>query len=429
MIEHLNFDPLVLCIYTDWGGMKMGSSVNIDDITGDNPYHIRSLVLKIPILPKSDFFNQVTITDGKLILKIRDDNKSENSLNDRFVIFNGLCENISWNEDSHPSETPCIGTDKRPHTKMRVFGEPVKTNIITDIEIDIKLHLEYAQKNNLNTFTEIIEFHPIQFIEGFSGFNSEQRKCLYSANNVIELTDCVSDNQITVFSSEHEEGNGPILSLSYNVKPTAHFQAWTTALLAVVPIIISLIIYRNKQVEEHNSKMRTACKTIKAEIEDTKLGLTRRYERFDEAYIIYDKDSDPLIFKLKKKIHLVYLPRDAYLSIIYSGTIMYFLSKHQTEIISLFENIEQYNNKQIYVEKIIDDAKKQFKNSDAEREHTKWYLEKIVGKYYEYLGELRTHILSKINKVDVILDEEIKRFSAKTYLIKLPKVFHGKKRN
>lgn len=428
MIQYLNFDPLVLCKYTDWGGINMGSSVNIDDNNGDTSYNVRSFILKIHSVPKSDFFHQVTILDGQLLLKIRDNNSSNNNpLDYRFLLFKGLCTSVSWNEKSLSDKVPCINKDKRPETTLRIFDEPIKTLLITDVKIDVKQHLEYAQQNDLESFTEIIEFYPIQFIVNSQNFNSEQRTCIYHSQNVTALTNCVKNLQVTVFTSENEIGNGPRLNLIYNVKPTSQMQAWNTSLLAIVPVIISIIIYRNRQIEEHNSKMRTACETIKSELIDIKEGLTGRYEHFNEAYIVYDKDSEPLKFNLSDEIHLVYLPRDVYLSTIHSGIFLNFKSINQTRIVSLYQKIKQYTEKQIYLEKIQDDAKKQIKNNDHDLEHTEWYLEKITGKYYEYLGKLRKEILSDIDDVHIILDEEFNRFSEKDFSIKMIKIPYGRK--
>lgn len=248
---YTNMDIKPICKFSDIGGIQLGSSYNVDDRGVDYQNHIRALFLKVLVkdLPKPDIINEVTIKDARLFLMTKYDEANYTNPEGDFLIFSGLCEYTNWTEHTlSDGLMPCIKKEsKNPNTTLKRFSEPFDANLITQVNIDIKSHVNYVLNNNLDSFTEIIEFYPIQFLV-LTEFDDKQRNCLVGTriNNLALFEQCIKKNVIYAYSSENgSEEVRPYIIIEYDRKPSAPAQALSIGMFAFVPVIITLILDRN----------------------------------------------------------------------------------------------------------------------------------------------------------------------------------------
>ena len=236
--------------HTQQRSESVGASANIDDVHDRYQIHLKTFFLKINLdeLPRSEILNEINIVEAKLTLKTA---RYEDTVDPELAIYNGFCPATSWNMSTPIESLPCIGEGKLINMIMADFSEYKKITDLTTIEIEIKKHIESALEQNLNGFTELIQFYPLQF-KTYPEFTPEQRFCLY--NNVTytyDIEKCIKENRVGVYSIEHPtEGLQPSLVINYKIIPT-DLGRLLNSIIAFIPAM-STVAYTI--LKEHSSK-------------------------------------------------------------------------------------------------------------------------------------------------------------------------------
>jgi hypothetical protein len=170
------------------------------------------------------------------------------------------------------------------------------------------------------------------------------------------------------------------------------FQSWLQAALAVAAIVISIYIYRHKEVSDRNNVLQRSYQTLLMELEENKPALEPGAKHQRVRYPLPSGNEDDI-----KEVSYTnaFLDVDAYESILYSGNITYLPSPTQKRIIMLYQRIKKHNEVLSWTNQFEDMF---FLDGDTTNAKlAKWHSE--VKRYEKNLTKLEIEILPLMNKV------------------------------
>lgn len=423
--EEAVFDPLcneeefagvLFCEIWSWI-VPMGGSANVF-IGNENDNHARVQFLKINIneIPNSNILATTTISKSELVIKVRYEPALTNSTEEiPFYLITKMCENTNWSTNTHSKNLPCINENMFPTGNYSSF-DPFNPKWIEDVKIDLKPHIELAKEMGLSSFTELIQFYPVE-VSINNGYDDDTRICVEEKMDEYfsysDFNECLSKYRISVYSSTNpNEGARPHVLLEYYTKPTLLTQALIAASVAGIPIVSMVLQIHYKSKEEQKSKMTRICDSLIKEIEDTSDGLKNGVDGKGLPRSIvpidFHQDYEPLEIKLSQQISDLMLFTEAYKGIVNSGSLENFNKENQIAITKLYNEIFEYNKTIELFYRIVEDARLQT--------IPKKYMPNFISGlstncqiYLIYLAKLRTSIIQSIDSkggVLKILQEE-----------------------
>lgn len=187
------------------------------------------------------------------------------------------------------------------------------------------------------------------------------------------------------------------------------FQSWLQVALAVAAIVISIFIYRHKEVSDRNNLLQRSYKTLLMELEENKPALEPDAKHQRVKYPLPSSKEGDI-----KEVNYTnaYLDVDAYESILYSGNITHLPPETQKRIIQLYQRIKKHNEVLSWTNQFEDmfflDG-----NNTTER-LASWHSE--VKRYEKNLTKLEMEMLPLMNSVikdirDSIMSEPKRRIT------------------
>lgn len=217
------------------------SYIGLSEIYRYNPnFPMKTLFLKInlPDMPNSDLFFDNNITDAKLNLKTS--YLVENKSDVEFSIHHMFCKNSSWNMTTTNNELPCISEGYYAKSPSSDFSDSYTATKISEKSIDVRNEVEYALKNNANTFTELIQFNPIPFINPH--LDPSLDDCISRSKDNSSMNSCYRPYQLGVYGFAYSDnGARPSLFIQYTSGPSILFRVLLTVGIAATTIIPQII--------------------------------------------------------------------------------------------------------------------------------------------------------------------------------------------
>jgi len=207
----------------------------------------------------------------------------------------------------------------------------------------------------------------------------------------------------------------PKLLLEYTQTPTALINSLHVVSLTLIPIFGTSMLYLRHQRLEHYSKMKTICRSLQKEIDDTYEVLKNNptHGKLINSFpVSYDKNQPSLIIKFKEKFNNQILLHDTYDGVKNSGLLQNFQEKNLIEIITFYNQVKNYNLdlNRLYELKL----KASFSINQQNVNELSYKYEIELRTIAKYLGKARKIILEKItdkNGIRKILSEEELRYS------------------
>jgi hypothetical protein len=421
--EEAVFDPLCLAdegetfegkLFCDtWSWIvPMGGSANVfHGDKNDNHARVQFLMVDISEIPKSNFFTTTIISKSELVLKVRYEPALTNSTEEiPFYLMTKFCDKVDWTSNTSAKDLPCINKNKFPIGNYSSF-EPINPKWIEDVRLDLKPHFKLANEKNLNSFTELIQFYPVEMSLN-NGYTDETRICVEEKMDdyftYSDFNDCLSKYRISVYANTNpNEGARPHILLEYSTKPTLFTQALIAASVAGIPIVSTVLQLQYKSKEEQKSKMTRICDSLIKEIEDTSDGLKNGVDGKELpreiVYVDFHKDYEPLKITLSKPISDLILFTEAYKGIVNSGSLENFDKDNQIAITKLYNEIFEYNKTLELFYRLVEDARVQIIPED----HMSNFISGLNTNceiYLIYLAKLRFSIIHSIDDTKGVLD-------------------------
>jgi len=206
-----------------------------------NPnFPMKTLFLKIPLPEISDsnpFF------DNRIIgvkLNLKTSYLLENQSNVEFSIHHMFCANSTWNITTKNNDLPCMPEGYFGKSPSSDFSDSYTVTKISEKNIDVRNEVEYALKNNVNTFTELIQFDPIPFINPH--IDNSLIDCTFKAKDDSQKSNCFKPYQLEVYGYAYgDNGARPNLSIQYTSEPSILLRILLTSGIIIATVLPQVI--------------------------------------------------------------------------------------------------------------------------------------------------------------------------------------------
>jgi hypothetical protein len=182
-------------------------------------------------------------------------------------------------------------------------------------------------------------------------------------------------------------------------------QSWLQVALAVAAIVISILVYRHKEVSDRNSILQRSYQTLLMELEENRPALESGAKHQRITYLLPPGGN----YGINEVNYTnAFLDIDGFESILYSGNITHFPTETQKRIIMLYERIKKHNEILSWTNQFEDLF---FLNGDPNQKLSRWHSE--VRRYDIHLTkleeEIRPLISTVIEDVRAFIDPEAER--------------------
>jgi len=175
-------------------------------------------------------------------------------------------------------------------------------------------------------------------------------------------------------------------------------QNWFQGLLSVLAVIVTIVVYMHEQSKIRKETLKRSCDALQREIKENKVTLTTgeyknvNYALNDDQYVNYTN---------------AYLDKDAYESVLFSGSFSFFTAITQHKLTMLYGRIKSYNETITYIDHfqdfffMYDDVDN---TNQSKKRLEKWY--KDVSRYDLLLTKYEKEIRQLLDEVEPLIETE-----------------------